>query len=135
MKFCLDNTFVSDYLGGEDYTRDFLTNLPPDAEVYVPTVVRFEAFVPAFDRGGSRSLSKAKRALSGFKHVGFSEVQAEEAAEIRARLERAGERIGSPDVLIAGIAKDLDAEVVSSDDHFERVPGVDARDPRPAGAS
>lgn len=128
---CLDNTFVSDYLNGEDYTRDFLTNLPPDAEVYVPTVVRFEAFVPAFDRGGSRSLSKAKRALSGFKHVGFTEVHAEEAAEIRARLKGAGEKIGSPDVLIAGIAKDLDADVVSSDAGFERVPGVGARDPRP----
>lgn len=128
---CLDNSFVSDYLAREDYTEAFLGNLDPDADdVLVPTIVRFEAYVPAFRQDGSRTVAVVKRALSGFRTVDLDDDAAEEAAEIRGALLDRGEPLGAPDVLIAGIARSRNAEIVSDDRGFERVPDLTVRNPK-----
>jgi hypothetical protein len=36
---CLDNTFVSDYLASDDYTRTFLSGFGPEDDVVLPTIV------------------------------------------------------------------------------------------------
>lgn len=128
---CLDNSFVSDYLAGEDYTKAFLGNLDPDADdVLVPTIVRFETYVLAFQQGGSRTVAAVKRALSGFRTVDLDDDAAEEAAEIRGTLLDRGEPLGAPDVLIAGVARSRNAGVVSDDRGFERVPDLAVRNPK-----
>lgn len=60
----------------------------------------------------------------------FDEAVATEAAEIRATLLGRGERIPASDVLIAGTARNARAMLITTEDHFERVPGLDMYDPR-----
>jgi len=128
---CLDNSFVSDYLAREDYTKAFLGDLASDADdVLVPTIVRFEAYVPAFRQDGSRTVAAVKRALSGFRTVDLDDDAADAAAQIRGMLLDRGEPLGAPDVLIAGIARSRNAEIVSDDRGFERVPDLAVRNPK-----
>ncbi|MDZ5810072.1 PIN domain-containing protein [Halorubrum sp. AD140] len=129
-KFCLDNTFVSDYLAGKQYTKRFLQNHSSNSEFYVPSLVRYEAYVPAFQTGGTRNLKKSQNALKSFKDQSFEDREAIIAAEIRAHLIDGGQKIGAPDVLIAGVAKCLGATVVTDNKkHFERVPGLNVIKP------
>lgn len=127
---CLDNTFVSHYLDGKPYTKEFLQGLSSNTEVYIPHLVCYEAYVPAFKESGSRSLQKAAHALSGFHMIGFDHEHAKEAAKIRADLIERGQKIGAPDVLIAGVARQMDADIVSSDGHFDRVSNLNVIDPK-----
>lgn len=127
---CLDNNFISDYLGEPDYTTDFLRQFDSSDTVLLPTIVWFEALTPAFRSGDGRTPSRVRSALSGFDLTSFDGGAAEEAADIRGNLLDRGEPLGSPDVLIAGIARYHDADVVTDDRAFERVPGITVRNPK-----
>lgn len=127
---CLDNTFVSDYLNGAQYTAAFRREFGPADDVLVPDIVRFEAFVPAFRSGSGRNVTDVRRALSGFQPVAFDSAVAEEAAEIRSELLDNGAAVGSPDVLIAGTARCHDADLITDDLAFSRVDGLRVRNPK-----
>lgn len=127
---CLDNSFVSDYLGPPTYTSDFLRGFDASDAVLLPTIVWFEALTPAFRAGDGRTPPRVRSALRGFDLTPLGEDAAEEAAEIRAELLDRGEPLGSPDVLIAGIARYHDADLVTDDHGFERVPGLTVRNPK-----
>lgn len=127
---CLDNTFVSDYLDHEQYTKEFLSRFGPEDDVLLPDIVRFETLVPAYRSGQGRKPSRVRHALSGFQPVAFDSGVAEEAAEIRAGLMNQGRALGSPDILIAGTARYHGADVVTDDRAFGRVPGLTARNPK-----
>lgn len=124
---CLDNSFVSDYLGEPEYTAEFLRNFDADDTILLPTVVRFEALTPAFRSGDGRTPSRVRNALRGFEQAALGTSAAEEAAAIRGTLLDRGEPLGSPDVLIAGIARYHDADLVTDDRDFERVPDLTIR--------
>ena len=96
----------------------------------LPTIVWFEALTPAFRSGDGRTLARVRRAPGGFRAVDFDYGSAEEAAEIRGELLDRGQPLGSPDVPVAGIARRHDAELVTADRGFERVPGLSVVDPR-----
>jgi predicted nucleic acid-binding protein len=127
---CLDNNFVSDYLASAEYTRMFLSGFGPEDAVLLPTIVWFEALTPAFRTGEGRTLSRVRSALSGFQTVDFDYDAAEEAAAIRGELLDRGEPLGAPDVLIAGIARRHEADLVTADGAFERVPNLSVLNPR-----
>lgn len=127
---CLDNTFVSDYLNGARYTADFLRDFGQADDVLLPDLVRFEAFVLAFQSGSGQNTSEVRRALRGFQPVGFDSGLAEEAAEIRGNLLDTGAALGSPDVLIAGTARYHEADLVTDDRAFSRVDGLSIRNPK-----
>lgn len=96
----------------------------------LPTVVPFEAPTPSFRSGDGRTLARVRRALGGFRAVDFDYESAEEAAEISGELLDRKQPLGSPDVLVAGIARRHDAELVTADHGFDRVPGLSVVDPR-----
>lgn len=127
---CLDNTFVSDYLGEPAYTTDFLRAFDAADTILLPTIVWFEALTPAFRSGDSRTPSRVRSALGGFDLVPFDDGAAEETATIRASLLDSGDPLGSPDVLIAGIARHHGATLVTDDRAFECVPGLTVRNPK-----
>jgi tRNA(fMet)-specific endonuclease VapC len=127
---CLDNNFVSDYLASAEYTRVFLSGFGSDDDVLLPTIVWFEALTPAFRTGEGRTLSRVQSGLSGFQTVDFDYDAAEEAATIRGELLDRGQPLGAPDVLIAGIARHHDAELVTADGAFERVSNLPVVNPK-----
>lgn len=127
---CLDNTFVSDYLNGAQYTAAFLREFGPADTVLVSDIVRFEALVPAFRSGSGRTATDVRQALGGFQSVAFDSDVAEAAAEIRSDLLDAGSPVGSPDVLIAGTARAHGADLVTDDRAFSRIDGLTVRNPK-----
>jgi tRNA(fMet)-specific endonuclease VapC len=73
-------------------------------------------------------------AAGGLTILPFEEMDAREAADIRAYLRRHGLPIGPYDLLIAGQARRAGASLVTANSgEFERVPGLAVTDGRPEG--
>lgn len=69
--------------------------------------------------------AEVERFLSGVHTLAWDEVSADQFAEVRADLERAGTPIGSMDTMIAAHAKAINAVLVTNNmKHFRRVKGL-----------
>ena len=125
----LDNSVVSDLVAGMDYPGEFLDTFPQDTDVVLPSVVWFEAMVPAFRSGDGRTVRETQSVLGNLPILDFSREEANETAEIRAELLDRGEPVGAPDVLIAGTARAEGAAVVTNNaKDFDRVPDLEVHD-------
>lgn len=121
----LDNSVAGPVVEAEQWAAEYVRDLPPETNVVVPSLVRYEAYAGAVksDRA-DLTIPRVAYAFDAFQTVGFDEPQAREAAEIRGQLLDAGREIGAPDVLIAGVARSIDGVLVTLDGHFERVPDL-----------
>ncbi|PSQ07532.1 hypothetical protein BRC97_03720 [Halobacteriales archaeon QS_6_71_20] len=125
----LDNSVVSDLVAGMNYPGEFLDTFPRDTNVVLPSIVWFEAMVPAFRSGDGRTVRETQSVLGNLPLLDFSREEANETAEIRAGLLDRGEPIGAPDVLIAGTARADGAAVVTNNaKDFNRVPDLEVHD-------
>jgi len=76
-------------------------------------------------RGTNRLAAEVEKFLAGVHTLPWDEVAADQFAEIRDDLERAGTPIGSMDTMIAAHAKALDAVLVTNNlKHFRLVQGL-----------
>jgi tRNA(fMet)-specific endonuclease VapC len=76
-------------------------------------------------RGATRLAAEVENFLSGVHTLSWDEVAADQFAEIRAHLERAGTPIGTMDTMIAAHAKSLNAVLVTNNvKHFGKVKGL-----------
>lgn len=128
---CFETSFLIDWFRGQAYAREFLEDTPSDERLQVPTVVVHELLVGALGTGGYPST--ADDLCDNLAHTEFvplTTTAAEEAAEIRVTLTGEGKKIGAVDSLIAGTARDTSATLVTTDDHYTRVDGLDVLDPR-----
>ena len=71
-----------------------------------------------------KGLKKVKALLDGFVILSIDGDAYDIFGELSAQLKRRGESIGDFDELIAAIALVHGASIVSTDGHFERVPGL-----------
>ena len=126
---CLETSFLVDRFRGKEFTQQFLVSPAPDTAVAVSTVTLYELFAGAI-RSSNETVAATRRELLDVDVLGFDERAATEAAEIRATLLDRGERIPAPDILIAGTARAAGVTLVATEDHFERVSGLDLYDPR-----
>jgi len=125
----IDNSVVSDLVAGMDYPGEFLDTFPRDTNVVLPSVVWFEAMVPAFRSGDGKTVRETQSVLGNLPLLDFAREEANEAANIRADLLDRGEPIGAPDVLIAGAARANGAAVVTTNaKDFDRIPDLEVYD-------
>ena len=129
---CLDTSVCRDYLGGRAYAEDLPDRLEAtfgaDAvfPALAPTVVLYELYTGALrSESPNETPDAVTTALSWTTPAGLSDAAAREAAEIRATLLDRGEPINAVDYLIAGIARDRGATVVSADGDFEKIDDLD----------
>ena len=128
---CLESSFLVDWFRGQEYARTYLSGYDADTRVIVPTVVLHELFVGALDTGAYPSApGTVYEALDTTEFVGLTPSAAQEAADIRVTLAERGNRINPFDALIAGIARDAGATLVTADDHFDRVADLAVDNPR-----
>ncbi|MFT4922591.1 MAG: putative nucleic acid-binding protein [Haloarculaceae archaeon] len=122
----LDNSFAGPLLEEQPWAAEYVRDLPPETNIVVPSLVRYEAYAGAVksDRK-DLTIQRVAYALDAFQTVGFDESQAREAAEIRGHLLATGQELSAPDVLIAGVVRSIDGVLVTLDGHFERVPDLD----------
>ncbi len=100
------------------------------SHIVVPEMVRAELLTGA--RKSARPahhLALVNRFLEAFKLLPFAGEAVEHYADIRVTLERAGESIGSNDLIIAATARAAGAIVVTNNlSEFSRVPGLRCED-------
>ncbi|MFB6219915.1 MAG: type II toxin-antitoxin system VapC family toxin [Halolamina sp.] len=122
----LDNSVASDLVAGMDYPGEFLETFPRDTDVVLPSIVWFEAMVPAFRSGDGRTVRETQSALGKLPLLEFGREAANETAEIRAELLDRGEPVGAPDVMIAGTARANNAAIVTTNaNDFDRISELD----------
>lgn len=126
---CFDTSFLIDYYRECEYTETFLESINADVPLLVPTIVLHELFTGALRANHTESIADIRRDLAETEIIAFDSAAAEEAAEIRATLADQGDLINPLDMLIAGIARQADAEVVAVDRDYDRVPGLAVCDP------
>lgn len=125
---CLDTSFLLDYLDEDrPASADAKSYLEahPDHEYHLPTVAFFEVL-----RGGARLRGESGVAdlieqLDWADHLPLTPAGAREAALIDGELASEGAEINLGDVLIAGSVREAGGTMVTRDNHFERVEGLD----------
>jgi tRNA(fMet)-specific endonuclease VapC len=97
-----------------------------DIDIRLCTPVLWELLTGAFKSQDPRSqIARLNAVKNRFDVLPFDLEAAEQAAKVRAHLERQGTPIGPVDTMIAGIALSLDLTVVTRNiREFERVPGL-----------
>lgn len=130
MTICLDTSFLVDRFRGEEYTETFLESVSGDIPVLVPTIVLHELYTGALRSSRGESIAEIRRELAGTRFIEFDDAAAEEAADIRSTLADQGNTINALDMLIAGVAREANAEMVAVDRDYGRVPSLAVRDPR-----
>lgn len=123
MTFLLDTNAVIAILNGNNQFITTMKQYKP-SDFVVSSIVMFELFYGAYK---SQNIEKnlAKIALLPFEILTFSEQDAQQAGEIRAKLAKQGTPIGTYDVQIAGqaIAQNLTL-ITHNVKEFQRVPNL-----------
>jgi predicted nucleic acid-binding protein len=119
---CLDTNALIDYLEGKESVGEFLTS--HQQPFFASTVALYGVFVGAVRLRGEDGLKDVQDEFEWLQPLSLTVEGAAEAALIDAELQDAGTPIGAMDTLIAGIAREAGADLVTADDHFERVDGV-----------
>lgn len=122
----LDASFLVDYLDGELAAGEFV-EAHREQPLHAPVQALFEVY-----RGGAHSspddrrsgVQRVEDALSWVNPLAFDRAAAGTAARVEADLLDAGERVNLGDVAIAGTCLQHGADLVTDDDHFERVDGL-----------
>ncbi len=127
MSFLLDSDFCVGCLRSHPDALKRLAQFRPD-EVFVPAVTRAELMTGAYKSAApAQNLQTTLNFLSPIASLPFDDRAADQYGEIRAKLERQGQKIGPTDVMIAAIARVHGLAVVTRNvREFERVPGIAA---------
>ncbi len=120
MKF-LDTSFLVDYLKGKEYAINYLEANSEEA-FYASTISMFELFRGELKTGNN--LETLEENLEWLNKKELSNDAAKEAAKIEKNLEKQGKKINLADILIAGTAQKVGAEVVTGDTDFEKISGI-----------
>lgn len=123
----LDSSFCADFLRGRDSAKAFrLDN--QDERLVLTAVGYYELYHGAVKEGRDPVLIDDD--LPWVERLEYDRSHALESARIRQELAANGQRIQHPDMMIAGVARALDVPVVTADDGFERVDGLDVENHR-----
>jgi tRNA(fMet)-specific endonuclease VapC len=121
----LDTNALSAFADGEATVGDVL-RLQPRAAIPVIVLGEFR-----YGIAGSRHRTAYEAwldaALPAFDVLAVDEVTAHAYAELRVALKRAGRPIPANDVWIAAIALQHGLPVLTRDEHFDAVPGLERR--------
>lgn len=120
----LDTSFLLDYLDGVDSAAAYLDRRR-DRPFFAPSLALFEVYRGAARSSGPEGIEQAATALEWVDPLPLDEPAVREAALVEAELLDAGERINLGETLIAGVCRHHGARIVTRDDHFERVSGLD----------
>lgn len=133
MQYLLDTNSCIEYLRDQDLHDAFplaerLWSTPKE-DVAVCSVVRAELVYGAEKSSRSAAnLVAVRRFLSDFPSLAFDDAAADIFAHIRLDLERKGTRLDVVDLMIAAIALANDVTLVTHDQHFSRIPGLQLDD-------
>lgn len=124
----LDSSFLVDLLQPKyDHHEDAVEYLNADSggAFGAPTPVLYEIYRHAAWAGGQNQLEETTEALDWVDPVPFTEPAARESALIRAELMAEGNAINEQDIMIAGVARESGASLLTRDGDFEKIPDLE----------
>ena len=123
----VDTTFLVDYLTEDDDegpVAEFLETTENEP-LYAPTLVLNEVYRGAVFADGAETVDDLARRLEWLERLPFTDASAREAVAVERELKADGEPINRLDVLIAGVVREVGAELVTRDKHFCAVDGLE----------
>jgi predicted nucleic acid-binding protein len=117
MAVCLDSTFLVDLLSGKPEAVEFVETLAEPAAI---SAVSFYELL--FGVVGRRRIAQVEALARDYAVLPADYDVCAMAASIQARLSEIGQLIPVLDAIIAGTAVLAELTLVSSDEHFDRVP-------------
>ena len=122
-----DTSFLIDYLDGADEAGDFVES-HRNQPFYAPSLALFETYRGGARTGGADALDRIKEALEFVRPLPLDPAVAREAALLEAELLDTGNPINLGAVLIAATCRHHGARLVTGDDHFGNVEGLEVVD-------
>lgn len=119
----LETSFLVDYLDGAEAVQTFLEENQAKP-FFSPALALFEVYRGAGQVEGRAGVNRLQKALDWIKPLPLTAETAREAAVIEFELQDTGASINLGDVLIAGICRHHGGDLVTRDEHFERVPDL-----------
>ena len=122
----VDTTFLVDYLteDGEGPVAEFL-EATENEPLYTSTLALNEVYRGVIFADGAGTVDDLSRRLEWLERLPFTEASAREAVAVERELRADGEPINRLDVLIAGVVREVGAELVTRDEHFRAVDGLE----------
>lgn len=118
----LDSSYCADFLRGRTSAKEYRL-AHPDESFVLTSVGYYELYHGAVKEGRDPFLIDDD--LPWVERMEYTRAHALEGARIRQELEERGQRIQHPDMLLAGVARSLDAPIVTADAGFERIDDID----------
>lgn len=117
-----DTDVLIDFLAGKDPGAERVEQEILEGSLYTTVITRFELL------SGSKSMKqneKVQQLLESLKVLTLDVAAADRAAEVRQHLDQKGHGIGMADSLIAGIALEHKASLLTRNErHFSRFQGI-----------
>ncbi|HET8579717.1 MAG TPA: type II toxin-antitoxin system VapC family toxin [Nitrospiraceae bacterium] len=124
MPYLLDSDWAMQALAGHAEVNATIKRLRPEG-ISISWLAVGEIYEGAFDKPDPQAaLTTYRRFLQPFPILGLNDPIMERFAEVRAELRRRGQIIPDLDLLAAATALHHDLTVLTSDKHFQRVPGL-----------
>ena len=125
MYFLDTNTCIYFLNGRSESIRKKILMTPP-LEIAIPSIVKAELILGAYKgQFPDKTLEKLEKFLQPFEVVPFDDQAAYRYAEVRSKLEKEGRIIGPNDLIIAALALNHDAVLVTNNViEFTRVEGL-----------
>ncbi len=132
MTYLLDTNAFSELMREHPKLRAKVSGLSPSDQLIVCTIVHGE-----IDYGISRLptgqrkqdlQAKAMRLFAGLRCEPVSETAAQHYADIKIARERLGLALDENDLWIAAVCRDLNVTLVSHDQSFRQIPGLNVED-------
>ena len=118
----LDTSYLIDFERGRDPAREFFESNKHEA-LAVSAISTFElAYGVVWSSPGS--LEELVQSLQWVDILDFSMGDGLEGARIQAELQKSGQRIPITDIMIAGVARNIGATIVTADEHFSHIDGL-----------
>ncbi|MDY6819050.1 MAG: type II toxin-antitoxin system VapC family toxin [Halobacteriales archaeon] len=122
-----DTSFLLDYLDGVTAARDLL-NEHNGKPFFTPTLALFEVYRGAARTGGAEQIENAASALDWVEPLELTDAATREAALIESELLDQGEPVNLGDILIAGVCRSNGARVVTRDEDFKSINGLEVEE-------
>ncbi|AAB89764.1 MULTISPECIES: type II toxin-antitoxin system VapC family toxin [Archaeoglobus] len=128
--FCLETTFLIDLLRGRDEALKFYAKIR-DSKLYTTSISAWELLRGPKLIGKDKEFEVAVELLESLDVLPFSFNSAKIAVEIEKDLREKGMEVNLIDVLIASVAMEHSLKLVTRDEHFSRIKGLEVERYRP----